>query len=87
MTMIDVIQTNRKYKNPYLRVWFHEKKGDDTYMQIRMTRHNLLVALLRMITKQEEYWVAYDGKEYELIEWIRGPLKKQAFGKKKIKKR
>jgi len=78
MAMIDVIQTNRKYKNPYLRVWFHEKKGDDTYMQIRMTQKNLLLALIKMVWKPEQtFWVAVDGKEYELIEYIRGPLRKQ----------
>jgi len=68
--MIDVIQEKKKYKKPYIRKWFHGK-GDDTYSQALGTKKGFKALAQATPEQKEDYYVAYQGKEYGADEFMK----------------
>lgn len=90
MAMKDIIQYKRKYKKPYLRKWYHNSNGDDTFQQIPLTKTKIAKVLKAKKELVEDIYVAYKGKEYRPKEFAKAHPKlvvmKKILKKRKAKK-
>jgi len=80
MAMKDLLQYKRKLKHPYIRKWHHSARGSDTYQQISANRKRLQTAK----SMKGDFYVAYQGKEYGLDEFLK---KYPKYNMKNLKRR
>lgn len=71
MSLIDFMQRKRKLKNPQVRRWTPDKKGEWGFHSARGTKTNLALVAKKKSTSRAHYAVAYKGREYSPKEFLK----------------